>query len=155
MSGSEASGRTAADVARLLVATINSHQWSDLVDLYTEDAVVESPFADEADRLTVGREQLQSRIARASALGDVLAPRNVEILTDGADGPDGWAVVQFDYDAYAAEGDRFSGSCIRVLRLRGGKIASMRVYHKHTEFTARSMTSAAAPHPERLGDGHS
>lgn len=148
MSASEASTRTPADIARLLVETINSHQWSDLVDLYTEDAVVESPFATEADRVTVGREQLHHRITRASALGIVLKPLNVEILTDGSQGSAGWAVVQFDYDAHTPADERFSGSCIRVLKLREGKIAHMRVYHLHTAFT--NCNTSVAPTEPRL-----
>ncbi|WP_051814404.1 nuclear transport factor 2 family protein [Kitasatospora sp. MBT63] len=113
-----------------LIEGIGEGRYTELADLYAEDAVVETVFEPAGPRLTVGRAALRERFAQVAAVSPVeLTPLNI-VLRETGD-PE-IVVAEFDYRVHhRATGRTFETANIQVLRVRDGLIVSSRDYHDH------------------------
>lgn len=116
-----------------LLQGISDGKWSNLADLYAEDAVVEQPFAPSPTRLE-GREAVRAHFA-AAAEGSLRIKGSNVVVHDTGD-PE-VVIAEFDYDGHVATtGHSFRVSNIQVLRVRNGQIVSSRDYHNHLAIAA-------------------
>jgi ketosteroid isomerase-like protein len=125
---------TARDVVERLLDGFDRGAWSELADLYAEDAVVERPFAAEPERRVAGRDELRHRFAAvaASGLRIRVTDRTVYETTD----PE-VVVAESGYEMRAADPGRTANvRNIHVFRIRDGKIQSSRDYHDHAAIAA-------------------
>jgi uncharacterized protein (TIGR02246 family) len=106
---------------------ISEGRWTDLADLYAEDAVVDQPFLPSASAHIEGRETIRAHFAGAAKTGLRLVARNVVVhqTTD----PE-VVIAEFDYDITATRGTGTAAN-IQVLRVRDGLIRETRDYHHH------------------------
>jgi len=107
---------------------VGRDRWSELADLYAEDAVVEQPYARPEPRRILGREALRARFAIADELPIRLRPVDVAVHETGD--PE-VIVAEFDYDVLlAATGERrLRTANVIVLRIRDGRIVRSRDFH--------------------------
>lgn len=116
---------------RLLLG-IGEERWSELPDLYAEDAVVDQPFAPNSLRLH-GRETIRKHFAGADGL---LRLRAHNIVVHDTTDPE-VIIAEFDYDGVVINtGRSFQASNIQVLRVRDGQIIESRDYHDHMALAA-------------------
>ncbi|MFE6845264.1 nuclear transport factor 2 family protein [Streptomyces sp. NPDC057686] len=113
-----------------LLARIGEGRYSELAELYAEDAVVETVFEPVGPRRFEGRAVLEARFAHVSASSPVeLSPANVVIRQ--TDDPE-VVVAEWDYRVHhRGTGRRFETANIQVLRVRDGLIVSSRDFHDH------------------------
>ncbi|MGW3668687.1 nuclear transport factor 2 family protein [Streptomyces sp. NPDC005141] len=118
-----------------LLEGIAAGRYSELADLYAEDAVVETVFEPVAPRRTEGRSALQERFAQVAAGSAVeLTPANVVIRE--TDDPE-LIVAEWDYQVHhRPTGRTFESANIQVLRVRGGLIVHSRDFHDHLALIA-------------------
>ncbi|MGW2564186.1 nuclear transport factor 2 family protein [Streptomyces sp. NPDC001514] len=118
------------DVFQKLIEGVSTGRFTELAELYAEDAVVETVFEPVGPRRVEGRAALKERFAQVSASSPVeLTPANVVVReTDDAE----VIVAEFDYHVHhRLTGRSFEASNIQVLRVRDGLIVSSRDYHDH------------------------
>ncbi|MFF3459593.1 nuclear transport factor 2 family protein [Streptomyces sp. NPDC002730] len=118
------------EVFQKLIEGISAGRFTELAELYAEDAVVETVFEPVGPRRFEGRAALKERFAQVSASSPVeLAPANVVVRE--TDDPE-VVVAEFDYHVHhQLTGRTFEASNIQVLRVRDGLIVSSRDYHDH------------------------
>ncbi|RKE23592.1 nuclear transport factor 2 family protein [Streptomyces sp. TLI_171] len=118
-----------------LVRLISAGKWSELPELYAEDAEVEIAFSPVPPRRIHGREELRERFAALGA-ADAIRLRAENIHVHGTDDPE-VVIAEFDYEGlYPATGRTFRTANIQVLRVRDGLIIETRDYHDHLAFAA-------------------
>ncbi|MFJ6754520.1 MULTISPECIES: nuclear transport factor 2 family protein [unclassified Streptomyces] len=118
------------EVFQKLIEDIGAGRYTELAELYAEDAVVETVFEPVGPRRVEGRAALRERFAQVSAGSPVeLTPANVVVReTDDAE----VVVAEFDYRVHhRVTGRSFEAANILVLRVRDGLIVSSRDYHDH------------------------
>ncbi|MER7465325.1 nuclear transport factor 2 family protein [Streptomyces sp. NPDC097981] len=118
------------EIFQKLIDGIGAGRFTELAELYAEDAVVETVFEPVGPRRFEGRATLKERFAEVSASSPVeLTPMNVVVReTDDAE----VIVAEFDYRVHhRVTGQTFTSSNIQVLRVRDGLIVSSRDYHDH------------------------
>ena len=121
-------------VLEKLMRGIADREWQDLHELYSEDTVVEHPFALPAPRRTEGREAIRKHFAEFAAAPLKLQVRNM-VVHATAD-PE-VVVAEWDYDGVVTTTGRiFRVSNVQVSRVRGGKIVASRDYHNHAFMAA-------------------
>ncbi|MFI1658296.1 nuclear transport factor 2 family protein [Streptomyces sp. NPDC020472] len=126
---------TPREVFGKLTGLISAGKWSELPELYAEDAEVEIVFSPVPPRRIRGREELRKRF---DALGssDAIRLRAENIRIHETDDPE-VVIAEFDYEAlYPATGRTFRTANIQVLRVRNGQIVETRDYHDHLAFAA-------------------
>jgi len=121
-------------VLESLLQGISQGRWTDLADLYAEDAVVEQPFAPLPPRRLEGREAIRAHFA-AAAQGPLRLEASNLVVHDTAD-PE-VVIAEFDYEGQVTTtGHTFRVANIQVLRVRNGRIVSSRDYHDHLALAA-------------------
>lgn len=118
------------EVFAALLERFSAGKWSEVAELYAEDAVVEIPFAlPAADRIE-GRAALHARFTAMAAAGGIeLHAENVRVH-ETAD-PE-TIVGEFDYRGRVpGTGRSFRVANIQVLRIRDGLIVATRDFHDH------------------------
>ncbi|MEV6951115.1 nuclear transport factor 2 family protein [Streptomyces sp. NPDC051183] len=118
------------EVFQKLIEGIGEGRFTELADLYADDAVVETVFEPVGPRRIEGRAALRERFALVSTSSPVeLTPANVVVReTDDEE----VVVAEFDYHVlHRATGRTFEAANIQVLRVRDGLIVSSRDYHDH------------------------
>jgi ketosteroid isomerase-like protein len=114
------------DVFHRLIEGVAARKWSELPDLYGEDAVVLHPFAIDASARLVGREQLREHFARMAAIDLEMRAHDVIVHTTGD--PE-VVVAEFAYHGRVGkDGRQFKLPAVFVLRVRGGRIVESRDY---------------------------
>lgn len=114
-----------------LGAGISAGRWSDLADLYAEDAVVEQPFA---PHRIEGRAAIAAHFAAASRGSLTLTARDV-VVHETTD-PE-VIIAEFTYDGVVTTtGRTLTTANIQVLRVRDGLIIASRDYHDHATLAA-------------------
>ncbi|MQS18144.1 nuclear transport factor 2 family protein [Streptomyces kaniharaensis] len=118
------------EVFRKLLDGITAGRFSELAELYAEDAVVETVFEPVGPRRFQGRAVLRERFAQVAALSPVeLTATNVVIRE--TDNPE-VIVAEWDYRVHhRVTGRTFDAANIQVLRVRDGLIVSSRDFHDH------------------------
>ncbi|MEU7605099.1 nuclear transport factor 2 family protein [Streptomyces sp. NPDC040724] len=118
------------EVFQKLIEGIGAGRYTELAELYAEDAVVETVFEPVGPRRVEGRAALRERFAQVAASSPVeLTPANVVVReTEDAE----VIVAEFDYHVHhRVTGRNFEAANILVLRVRDGLIVSSRDYHDH------------------------
>ena len=130
---------TPHEVFERLIGAISSGSWSEIAELYAEDAVVEIPFAPYPPRRIEGRAALGARFEELGESRAIeLQAKNV--LVRRTDDPE-VIVAEFDYAGrYPATGRTFEVSNILVLRVREGRIVHSRDFHDHLAIAAAGGT---------------
>ncbi|MFD9269061.1 nuclear transport factor 2 family protein [Streptomyces goshikiensis] len=118
------------EVLHALLERISAERFSELAELYAQDAVVETVFEPVGPRRFEGRAVLEARFAEVSAARPVrLTPANV--LVRETDDPE-VVVAEWDYRVHhRATGRNFETANIQVLRVRDGLIVESRDFHDH------------------------
>jgi uncharacterized protein len=117
-----------------LLTGIGEGRWTELADLYAEDAVVDQPFtAPERGRIR-GREEVRAHFAAAIQGGFELRPHSVVVhVTSDPE----VVVAEFDYDVrHTGTGRETTVANVQVLRVRDGLIVASRDYHDHLRLAA-------------------
>lgn len=109
---------TPAEVFTELTNRINESRWTDLADLYAEDALVEHPLLGTHVK---GRKALAGRFAR---LGNT-AMKAFDVTVHETTDPE-LVVAEFGYETPA-----FTTANVQVVRVRDGLITHSRDYHDH------------------------
>jgi uncharacterized protein len=119
---------TPTDVYRRFLDLVGSDRWTELADLYAEDAVVEQAYARPEARRIAGREALRARFAMIHELPIRLRP--VDVTLHQTVDPE-VIVAEFDYDVLdAATGERrLHTPNVILLRIRDGHIVWSRDFH--------------------------
>jgi ketosteroid isomerase-like protein len=117
------------EVFERLSRGISEGRWTELADLYAEDAVVEHPLRPSAGSRLVGRRVIADHFAAAARIE--LHARDV-VVHETTD-PE-VIVAEFTYDGSA--GRAFTSANIQVLRVRDGLILHSRDYHDHLRIAA-------------------
>ncbi|MFF4548405.1 nuclear transport factor 2 family protein [Streptomyces sp. NPDC001435] len=122
--------RSPREVFQKLLHGITAGRFSELAELYAEDAVVETVFEPLGPRRFEGRAVLGERFAQVAALSPIeLSSSNVVIRE--TDDPE-VIVAEWDYQVHhRVTGRTFEAANIQVLRVRDGLIVSSRDYHDH------------------------
>ena len=108
--------------------------WTEFVDQYADDAVVEIPFAVTTPKRLAGRAEIQAHLARATDAPLVLSPANT-VVHDTGD-PE-VIIAEFDYHVtITTTGQTLTVPNIQVFRVRAGKIVATRDYHDHVSVAA-------------------
>lgn len=108
---------------------IAARAWSELSNLYADDAVVELPFNLPHPLRLVGREQLHARFLAGSRLPLELEVRNLVVRE--TDDPE-VIVAEFDYDGRnTSSGREVSVANVIVMCVRDGRIVWSKDYHNH------------------------
>ncbi|MFJ3727925.1 nuclear transport factor 2 family protein [Streptomyces sp. NPDC090045] len=118
------------EVFQKLIDGIGAGRYTELAELYAEDAVVETVFEPVGPRRVEGRAALRERFAQVAASSPVeLTPANVVVReTEDAE----VVVAEFDYHVHhRVTGRNFEAANILVLQVRDGLIVSSRDYHDH------------------------
>ncbi|MFJ9820843.1 nuclear transport factor 2 family protein [Streptomyces sp. NPDC101151] len=118
------------EVFQKLLEGITAGRFSQLAELYAEDAVVETVFEPVGPRRFEGRAVLKERFAQVSAHSPVeLTSTNVVIRE--TDDPE-VVVAEWTYEVRHRVTERnFEVANIQVLRVRDGLIVSSRDFHDH------------------------
>jgi ketosteroid isomerase-like protein len=117
------------DVVESLMRGISDGQWSELDQLFAEDAVIDYPFALPAPVRLDGIGAIRRYFATTATFPMKLRARNLVVHTT-AD-PD-VVIAEWDYDGVATSTGRvFRVSNITVSTIREGKIVASRDYHNH------------------------
>ena len=108
---------------------IHAHAWSELSELYAEDAIVDLPFNLPEPLRLQGREQLHARFVAAERLPLELEMLNL-VVRETSD-PE-VIVAEFDYHGRMTDSGReFTAANVIIMRVRDGRIISSRDYHNH------------------------
>ena len=144
---------SARDVLQHLLQGISDRRWPELHELYSEDAVVEYPFALPAPARLDGREAIRRYFAAVARMPLELRARNI-VMHDAAD--PGVIIVEWDYDGLVTTtGRAFQVSNIQVSTVRHGRIVRSRDYHNHlilADVTGRLPDLIAAFTEQRPSD---
>jgi len=117
------------EVVEAVMQGIADRSWQDLHKLYSEQAVVEYPFALPAPTRIEGHEAIRKHFANFATAPLKLQVRNM-IVRQTTD-PE-VVVAEWDYDGLVTTtGRMFRVSNIQVSRVRHGKIVESRDYHNH------------------------
>ncbi|MEU7056058.1 nuclear transport factor 2 family protein [Streptomyces sp. NPDC046197] len=118
------------EVFQKLLKGITEGRFSQLAELYAEDAVVETVFEPVGPRRFEGRAALRERFAEVSVNSPVeLTSTNVVIRE--TDDPE-VIVAEWTYQVHHRATERnFEVANIQVLRVRDGLIVSSRDFHDH------------------------
>ncbi|MFD0273484.1 nuclear transport factor 2 family protein [Kitasatospora sp. NPDC127111] len=118
------------EVFQKLLDGITAGRFSELAELYAEDAVVETVLAPVGPRRFEGRAAVAERFAEVAANSPLkLTATNVVIRE--TDDPE-VIVSEWTYQAHhRVTGRDFEAANIQVLRARDGLIVSTRDYHDH------------------------
>ncbi|MET9959956.1 nuclear transport factor 2 family protein [Streptomyces sp. NPDC006326] len=125
------------EVFQKLIEGIAAGRYTELAELYAEDAVVETVFEPVGPRRFEGRAVLKERFAQVAAHSPVeLTPLNVVVReTDDAE----VVVAEFDYRVHhRVTGKTFESANVQVLRVRDGLIVGSRDYHDHLALAVAS-----------------
>ncbi|MEV0012085.1 nuclear transport factor 2 family protein [Streptomyces sp. NPDC051840] len=126
---------TPREVFGRLIGLISAGRWSELTELYAEDADVEIVFSPVPPRRIQGRAELRKRFAALGA-ADAIRMRAENIHVHETGDPE-VVIAEFDYEGlYPATGRTFRTANIQVLRVRDGLIVETRDYHDHLTFAA-------------------
>ncbi|WP_328296615.1 nuclear transport factor 2 family protein [Streptomyces sp. NBC_00435] len=118
------------EVFQKLIEGIGAGRYTELADLYAEDAVVETVFEPVGPRRFEGRAVLRERFAQVSA-GTPVELTPVNVVVRETDDPE-VVVAEFDYQVHhRVTGRRFRSANVQVLRVRDGLIVGSRDYHDH------------------------
>jgi ketosteroid isomerase-like protein len=121
-------------VVRALMDGISTGKWSQLHELYADDAVIEYPFAVPAPRQIMGRGAIRDYFKTVASAPLRLETRNM-VVRATAD-PE-VVVAEWDYDGrITTTGHKFRVSNIQVTRVRAGKIVVSHDYHNHWAMAA-------------------
>lgn len=120
------------EVFQRLIHGITHRTWTELPNLYAQDAMVEQPFAPAvrpAARRLVGRQQIAEHFSVAAQSPLEFEVRDV--VVHQTDDPE-VIIAEFDYEGrVATTGRPLRVANIQVLRVREGKIMATRDYHDH------------------------
>ncbi|MFF1903038.1 nuclear transport factor 2 family protein [Kitasatospora sp. NPDC058218] len=118
------------EVFQRLLQGITAGRYSELAELYAEDAAVETVFEPVGPRRIEGRAALKERFAAVAAHSPVeLTATNVVVRQ--TDDPE-VIVAEWDYQVHhRVSGRNFETANIQVLRVRDGLIVSSRDFHDH------------------------
>jgi uncharacterized protein len=117
------------DVLDRLLEGIAGGDWQALHGLYSDDAVIEYPFALPKPRRLEGKEAIRRYFEGVARLPLQLRARNVRMHETGD--PE-VLVVEYDYEVSATASSRtLQVSNIQVSRVRHGRIIHSRDYHNH------------------------
>ncbi|KOU13928.1 hypothetical protein ADK52_37250 [Streptomyces sp. WM6372] len=118
------------EVSQELLERIGAGRYSELAELYADDAVVETVFEPVGPRRFEGRAVIEARFAEVAGGSPVeLTPANVVIRE--TDDPE-VVVAEWDYRVHhRVTGRTFTSANIQVLRVRDGLIAGSRDFHDH------------------------
>ncbi|MFI8244171.1 nuclear transport factor 2 family protein [Streptomyces sp. NPDC085866] len=122
--------RSPREVFQKLLEGITTGRFSELAELYAEDAVVETVFEPVGPRRFEGRAVLRQRFAEVAAHSPVeLTARNVVIRE--TDDPE-VIIAEWDYQVHhRVTGRTFKAANIQVLQVRDGLIVTSRDFHDH------------------------
>ena len=116
-------------VVEALMQGISAGAWTKLHAWFSDQAVIEYPFALPSPTRLEGTEAIQKYFAAMAAYPLKLQMRNM-VVHETLD-PD-VVVAEWDYDALVTTtGHAFRVSNITVTTVRNGKIAASRDYHNH------------------------
>ncbi|HEY4018113.1 MAG TPA: nuclear transport factor 2 family protein [Pseudonocardiaceae bacterium] len=127
---------TPTEIFHRLLAGITEGHLAELADLYTEDAVVEQPFALPEPVRLVGREALRTHFTTPLPVDLKLVASNIVVRT--TDDPE-VVVAEWDYTVNGAG----PLANVQIMRVRDGLIVATRDYHNHA---ALGSLAAAAAH---------
>jgi ketosteroid isomerase-like protein len=122
------------DLFNRLLTGLTSAEWSDLSELYTDDARVTMPFALPEPRVLNGRAEIAAHFAGSTAVPIRFTAENVVVhqTTD----PD-VVIAEFDYVVrVTTTGAEFRASNVQLVRARDGLIAETHDYHDHARLAA-------------------
>ena len=140
------------EVVEALMQGIAEQNWQELHELYSEQAIVEHPFALPAPTRIEGQEAIRTHFANFAA-----APLKLQIcnMVTRETTDQEVVVAEWDYDGLVTTtGRTFRVSNIQVSRVRNGKIVESRDYHNHAlmaNFMGRLPVLVAALTEEALG----
>jgi ketosteroid isomerase-like protein len=122
------------DLFHRLLDGLTSADWTNLADLYTEDARVTMPFALPEPRVLHGRAEIAAHFAGSTAVPIRFRAENVVVHT--TTDPD-LVIAEFDYLVrLTTDGSEFRVSNVQVVRAREGRIAETHDYHDHARLAA-------------------
>ena len=121
-------------VVEALMQGIADQNWQELHELYSEQAVVEHPFALPAPMRIEGHEAIRKHFANFAAAPLKLRVRNM-VVHETAD-PEVVAAEWYYDGLVTTSGRTFRVSNIQVSRVRNGKIVESRDYHNHAFMAA-------------------
>ncbi|MBW5252069.1 MULTISPECIES: nuclear transport factor 2 family protein [Streptomyces] len=126
---------TPQEIFGRLIGLISAGKWSELTELYAEDAEVEIAFSPVPPRRIHGRAELRKHFAALEAAGAIrLRAENIHVHK--TDDPE-VVIAEFDYEGmHPATGRTFRTANIQVLRIRDGLIVETRDFHDHLAFAA-------------------
>jgi uncharacterized protein len=121
-------------VLERLIQGIADRAWPALPELYSQDTVVEHPFALPAPRRSEGREAIRQHFA---AFADAPLTLQVRNMVVHATADPEVVVAEWDYDGVVTTtGRTFRVSNVQVSRVRDGQIVASRDYHNHAFLAA-------------------
>jgi ketosteroid isomerase-like protein len=125
---------TPAQVVEALMQGISEGAWASLHTLFSDEAIIDYPFALPARRQLNGLEDIKKYFAATSAYPMKLQMRN--LLVHETANPE-VVIVEWDYDGLVeSSGHRFRVANITVTTVRNGKIIASRDYHNHAILAA-------------------
>lgn len=117
------------EVVEALMQGISTGAWKELHTWFSDDAVVEYPFALPSPTRLEGKEAIKKYFAAVSAYPMKLTMRDM-VVHETSD-PE-VVVAEWDYDGLVTTtGHAFRVSNITVTRVRNGKIVASSDYHNH------------------------
>ena len=121
------------EVFQRLIDGISSGRWTELADLYAEDAVVDMPMHPQRVHIQ-GRSVVRQHFAAAERGPVALRAHHVVVHT--TTDPE-VVIAEFEYDGLnRATGKTFTVANVQVLRVRDGLIVATRDYHDHAGITS-------------------
>jgi uncharacterized protein len=125
---------TPREVLEQLIEGVPARRWDDLPALYSQDTVVEQPYALPEPIRLVGRAALAAHFQRAARVPLSLRADNIVIRE--TDDPE-VVVGEFDYHARNTEtGASVTVANVIVARVRAGEIVESRDFHHHVALAA-------------------
>jgi ketosteroid isomerase-like protein len=116
------------------LAGIGAGRWTELTDLYAEDAVADQPLAAPQPVRITGREAVRQHFAAAAGGPFRIRPHNLVVHTT-AD-PE-VVIAEFDYEVEHTPSGRVSTMAnMQLMRVRDGQIIETHDYHDHLRFAA-------------------
>jgi ketosteroid isomerase-like protein len=122
------------DLVERFLALVDRGEWQALPEFYSEDAVVEQPFAKPEPLTLKGRESIHAHFLAASR-----APLRLRVLNPivrTTSDPE-VIVAEYNYQGEATKtGRRFLVANIQVFTIRHGHIVASRDFHDHAAFAS-------------------
>ncbi|HEX4226596.1 MAG TPA: nuclear transport factor 2 family protein [Pseudonocardiaceae bacterium] len=128
---------TPTEIFHRLLTGITEGRFTELADLYAEDAVVELPFARPAPVRLVGREALRAHFDAPLPDGFKLVASDVVVRT--TDDPE---VVVAEWN-YTVNGNGPLAN-VQIMRVRDGLIVATRDFHDHAGLASLASPAASA-----------